>query len=117
MHGISTNVVELYVYYILIMCYYVGYCRTIIILFGELGARGGGWQGEGPEGEVGRLPTPRGFPSRPRALAARASPRASPRATRASPESMRVSQGPSRLRVRLPLRLRLRLRFAVPVMC
>ena len=105
MHGISTNVVELYVYYILIMYYYVGYCRTIIILLGELGARGGGWQGEGPEGEVAgcRL---RGVS--PRALAARL-------ALRASPRSMRVSQGPSRLRVRLPLRLRLRLRFRLCV--
>ena len=85
MHRISTNVVELYVYYILTMYYYVGYCRTIIILLGEgPEGRGGGWQGEGPEGDVGRLPTPRGFPSRPRGsrLAARGSPRASPRAPR-----------------------------------
>ena len=74
------------------------------------GARGGGWQGEGPEGEVGRLPTPRGFPSRPRGsrLAARL---ASRLASRASPGSRRVSQGPSRLRVRLPMRLRLRFRL------
>ena len=69
--------------YILIMYYYIGYCRTIIILLGEKkiiggGARGGGWQGEGPEGEVGRLPTPRGFPSRPRGSRL-ASPRLAPR--------------------------------------
>ena len=81
MHRI-TNVVELYVYYILIMYYYVGYCRTIIILLGE-----------GPEGEVGRGRGPRGRLAgcrlrgvSPRALAARgsrlASPRASPRAPR-----------------------------------
>ena len=115
MHRISTNVVELYVYYILIMYYYVGYCRTIIILLGE-----------GPEGEVGSGRGPRGRLAgcrlrgvSPRALAARGSRLASPSsrlASRASPGSRRVSQGRSRLRVRLPMRLRLRLRFAVPVM-
>ena len=78
MHRISTNVVELYVYYILIMYYYVGYCRTIIILLGE-----------GPEGEVGRGRGPRGRLAgcqlrgvSPRALAARGSRLASPRAPR-----------------------------------
>ena len=108
MHSrISTNVVELYVYYILIMYYYVGYYRTIIVLLGE-----------GPEGEVGRGRGPRGRLAgcRLRGVSPRAS-RLAPRlASRASPGSIRVSQGPSRLRVRLPMRLRLRLRFAVPVM-
>ena len=83
MHGISTNVVELYVYYILIMYYYVGYCRTIIILFiggargpsGRLAggrARGGGWQVADSEG----------FPLAPSRLAARGSPRLAPRLAR-----------------------------------
>ena len=81
MHGISTDVVELYVYYILIMYYYVGYCMPYYHHIIGGGARGGGWQGEGPEGEVGRLPTPRGFPSRPRGSRL-ASLRASPRAPR-----------------------------------
>ena len=80
MHRISTNVVELYVYYILIMYYYVGYCRTIIILLGRGprgrlaggGARGGGWQVADSEG----------FPLAPSRLAARGSPRLAPRLAR-----------------------------------
>ena len=60
------------------MYYYVGYCRTIIILLGE-----------GPEGEVGRGRGPRGRLAgcrlrgvSPRALAARGSPRLAPRLAR-----------------------------------
>ena len=70
------------------MYYYVGYCRTIIILLGE-----------GPEGEVGRGRGPRGRLAgcrlrgvSPRALAARGSRLAAHLASRLAPRLVRLAR-------------------------